>query len=109
PASGTVTMSIYVETSIRASLDEVWRRTQDPDQHVRWDLRFTGIEYLPRPDLSQPQRFRYSRRIVFGLAIEGEGETVVSQAAPQGPRPSALKFWSDDPISLIREGSGHWQ
>ncbi len=102
-------MSIYVETSIRGSLDEVWQRTQEPDQHEKWDLRFTRIEYLPRPDPSQPQRFRYSTRIGFGLAISGEGETVGSQTGPEGQRTSALRFWSDDPISLIREGSGYWQ
>src|SRR5258707_5056309 len=42
--------------------------------HERWDLRFSRIEYLPRPDPSQPQRFRYSTRIGFGVAIAGEGD-----------------------------------
>lgn len=102
-------MSIYVETSIQGPLEEVWQRTQDPGLHERWDLRFTRIEYLPRPDPSQPQRFRYSTRIGFGLEISGEGETVGSQKGLAGPRTSALKFWSSDPKSLIREGSGCWQ
>jgi len=102
-------MSIYVETSIRGSLEDIWRRTQDPQLHERWDLRFTRIEYLPRPDSSQPQRFRYSTRIGFGLAISGEGETVGSRTNSEGPCTSALRFWSDDPKSLIREGSGYWK
>ena len=55
-------MGIYVETFIRGPLEEVWSRTQDPALHQRWDLRFSGIEYLPRPDPSQPHRFRYSTR-----------------------------------------------
>jgi hypothetical protein len=101
-------MSIYIETCIHGPLDEVWRRTQDPGQHEKWDLRFTQIEYLPRPDSSQPQRFRYSTRIGFGIAISGEGETAGSQAGRSGPRTSALRFWSNDPKSLIRDGSGYW-
>src|SRR5262245_5777849 len=102
-------MSIYVETSVHGSLDELWRRTQDPEEHEKWDLRFTRIEYLPRPDASQPQRFRYSTRIGFGVAISGEGESVGSEVRGDGPRTSALRFWSDDRKSLIREGSGYWQ
>jgi hypothetical protein len=102
-------MSIYIETFIRGSLEDVWRRTQDPAEHERWDLRFSHIEYLPRPDVSQPQRFRYSTRIGFGLAVEGEGETVGSRARTAGPRTSALRFWSNDSKSLICEGSGYWQ
>src|SRR5262245_46386951 len=102
-------MGIYVETFIHGPLEEVWSRTQDPGQHERWDLRFSGIEYLPRLDPSQPQRFRYSTRIGFGLAVEGEGETVGTRSGAAGPRTSALKFWSSDPKSLIREGSGYWQ
>jgi hypothetical protein len=34
---------LYIETLIGAPLDEVWRLTRDPAQHVRWDVRFTGI------------------------------------------------------------------
>ncbi|MGE5194733.1 MAG: DoxX-like family protein, partial [Deltaproteobacteria bacterium] len=39
----------------------------------------------------------------------GEGETVGTQESPDGPRTSALKFWSDDRKSLICEGAGYWQ
>lgn len=102
-------MSIYVEVRIRGSLDELWRLTQTPDLHARWDLRFTDIEYLPRPDPEQPQQFRYATRIGFGLAVRGLGETVGGKDGPNGDRTSALKFWSDDPKSLIREGAGYWR
>ncbi len=101
--------SLYVETLIRGALDELWRLTQTPELHEHWDLRFTHIEYLPRPDESQPQRFRYSTRIGFGLKIVGEGETLGSRTSLYGPRTSALKFWSDDQKSLIREGTGYWK
>jgi hypothetical protein len=47
-------MGIYVEIFIRGQLDDVWEKTQTPELHQRWDLRFTKIAYLP---LTQPQRF----------------------------------------------------
>jgi len=102
-------MSIYVEIRMRGSMEELWRLTQSPEIHARWDLRFTDIEYRPRPDENLPQRFLYRTRIGFGLEIAGEGETVGSRDDARGCRTSALKFWSDDPRSLIREGSGYWQ
>jgi hypothetical protein len=88
---------IYVETLIRAPLEEVWAKTQTPAEHVRWDARFTAIEPLP------DRRFRYATRIGFGLEIEGLGESVA------GGGTSALRFWSDDARSLIRAGSGYWR
>ena len=102
-------MSIYVEIRIRGDLDELWRRTQDPRLHERWDLRFSEIAYLPRPDQTSPQRFGYATRIGFGLRIRGEGESEGSRAGDDGERVSALRFWSRDPKSLIREGSGYWR
>ncbi|HUY92438.1 MAG TPA: DoxX-like family protein [Pirellulales bacterium] len=101
-------MGVYVETEIRCSLDELWRRTQDPREHARWDLRFSEIEYLPRPDGEQLQQFVYRTRIGV-LAIAGQGRTVGSRETAAGECVSALKFWSDDPRSLIREGAGHWK
>ncbi|MBI4492268.1 MAG: DoxX-like family protein [Chloroflexi bacterium] len=100
---------IYVETLIRASLDDLWRFTQQPELHQRWDLRFTSITYLPRADETQPQRFLYETRVGFGVRIRGEGESVGTREDVGGMRTSALKFWSDDPRSLIRVGSGYWQ
>jgi len=102
-------MSIYVEILIHGTMDEVWRHSQTPDLHQRWDLRFTKIEYLPRAAELAPQRFLYETRIGFGLTIRGEGEAVGSREDAEGSRTSALKFWSNDPKSLIREGAGYWQ
>src|SRR5712692_267453 len=102
-------MSIYVEINIQADLDDLWSKTQVPSLHQRWDLRFTRIEYLARDDDSHPQRFLYSTRIGFGLKISGEGETVGTRDDGNGSRTSALKFWSDDPKSLILQGSGYWK
>jgi hypothetical protein len=100
---------IYVEIEMEAGVDELWRRTQEPELHEQWDLRFTEIEYLPRPDESQPQRFLYATRMGFGLGIAGEGESSGTRHGENGRSTSALKFWSDDPKSLIRVGAGYWQ
>lgn len=97
-------MPIFVESLIRTSLDELWRATQDPALHQRWDLRFSEIRYLPKEHDNAPQKFLYRT-----LAIAGEGESVGERSAADGKRTSALRFWSDDPKSLIREGSGFWK
>jgi hypothetical protein len=102
-------MSIYVEIHVRAPMDALWSRTQTPALHERWDLRFSRIEYLPRNAESEPQRFQYATRIGFGLEISGEGETVGRRDSTDGSSTSALKFGSDDPFSIIREGSGYWK
>jgi hypothetical protein len=102
-------MSIYVEIRIRGDMDELWRRTQDPDLHERWDLRFSEIVYLPRLDETAPQQFSYATRIGFGLRIRGAGESVGSRVGAGGERVSALTFWSRDTKSLILEGSGYWR
>jgi DoxX-like family len=100
---------VYVEICIRSTVDEIWRRTQVPELHQQWDLRFTEIEYLPRLSESEPQRFLYSTRIGFGLKIEGEGESTGERADVSGTRTSALSFWAKDPKSLITKGSGYWK
>jgi uncharacterized membrane protein YphA (DoxX/SURF4 family) len=108
-AEGGQRRSIYVEILVRGGLDDLWGLTQRPELHRRWDLRFSDIEYLPRPDESLPQRFLYTTRIGFGLAIRGCGESIGVREAGGGTRTSALRFWSEDPKSLIREGSGYWR
>jgi hypothetical protein len=101
-------MPIWVEAFVRAPLEEVWRRTQDPALHQRWDLRFSRIEYLPRA-AGEPQRFLYRTRIGLGLEIRGEGESTGTTDTASGSRASALRFWSTDRKSLIRSGSGYWR
>jgi hypothetical protein len=100
---------IYVEILISSGVDEVWRRTQVPELHELWDLRFTGIQYLPKQSEDEPQRFLYSTRIGFGMNIHGEGESTGTREDTTGIRTSALKFGSSDPKSLIEEGSGYWR
>lgn len=101
-------MSIYVETRIQAPMADLWQKTQDPRLHQRWDARFSSITYRRRLNESQPQKFHYATRLGLGLAIAGEGETI-GQRDDLDRCTSSLRFWSDDPKSLIREGAGYWQ
>ena len=100
---------IYVEIPILASLDCIWQLTQEPEAHGRWDLRFSRIEYLPRPDPAEPQQFLYETRLGFGLSIRGTGESRGERFLPDGTATSALSFRSGDPKSLIHTGSGYWR
>ena len=102
-------MSIYVEILIDAPIDSLWTHTQLPELHERWDLRFSRIVYLPRATDVEPQRFRYTTRVGFGVEVSGEGETVGQRNLADGSRCSALKFASAEPMSIIREGSGYWK
>lgn len=103
------TKPIYVETEIHTSMDRIWEFTQTPSVHQQWDLRFTTIEYLPKASEDDPQRFLYQTQIGFGIKVSGEGESVGSHSKETGESTSALKFWSDEKISLIRTGSGYWK
>ncbi|WP_432930401.1 hypothetical protein ACQPZZ_08220 [Microbispora sp. CA-135349] len=98
---------VYVECLIKADIEELWRRTQRPELHQRWDLRFTEIDYLPRAN-GEPQRFRYAFRLLPGLVITGAGVTA-GDRHDTDDRTSALRFSSDHPLSLIRSGSGYWR
>ena len=94
---------------MKAEMERLWQLTQDPALHQRWDLRFSTIRYLPKSDDAALQQFLYETRIGFGLAIGGEGESTGTRSSTSGERTSALRFWSDDPKSLIRIGAGYWK
>ena len=98
----------YVETRLDVDTADLRAATQEPDEHERWDLRFTDIDYRPRPDESEPQRFDYATRVGFGVGVEGHGEST-GGTRDGGVRTSALRFWSDDPTSLIETGTGYWK
>ncbi|GAA2628558.1 MULTISPECIES: hypothetical protein [Streptomyces] len=101
-------MGLYVETRIRAGMEELWDRSQDPAQHQRWDLRFTSIDYLPRAE-GEPQRFRYATRVLPFLSVDGTGISAGERRRADGTRVSALRFASQHPLSLLAEGSGYWR
>lgn len=100
---------IYVETVIDTDMDKLWNYTHNPKLHEQWDLRFSKIDYLPKQNDDDPQTFLYETNIGFGLRIAGKGESVKTVYTDSGERVSSLKFWTDQPISLIREGSGYWK
>jgi len=100
---------LYVETLIQVPLEAVWTETQDPMRHQAWDLRFTEISYLPKAAPEDPQQFIYVTRIGLGLRVEGRGQSAVTRIGATGERTSLLRFWSDDPKSIIREGGGYWR
>ncbi|WP_157002621.1 SRPBCC family protein [Agromyces laixinhei] len=98
---------LYIEILIRADLDEVWRLTQDPSLHPRWDLRFSSIV----PDGSLPgggSRFTYERALGVHT-IRGTGVSIGERANADGGATSALRFDTDDPWSPLRDGRGYWR
>jgi hypothetical protein len=58
---------------------EIWRRTQVPDLHEQWDLRFTTIDYLPRDS----EALGGGQQIDF---IQTDAGAVVSETANELPR-----------------------
>lgn len=99
--------SLYVETTVAADLDRVWELTQDPQQHVRWDARFTRITPDHRVE-GQPQDFTYALRLP-GLVLTGTGTSVGERVRKDGTRTSALRFRSGSRLSPIRAGAGYWR
>jgi hypothetical protein len=98
---------IYVETVIAADLDALWTATQDPAQHVRWDVRFTRITLDGVTDAGATT-FAYERRVP-GHRIRGTGVSIGETQRADGARTSALRFHTDDPLSPIRAGRGYWR
>ena len=108
----TTATPIYVESHINCSIDDVWRHTQTPAVHERWDVRFSKIDYLeadPDSDADEPQRFVYATAVAPGISVDGRGETLGERHRSDGTAYSGLKFWSDRRLSLIQSGSGYWR
>ncbi|PWB98555.1 SRPBCC family protein [Salinibacterium hongtaonis] len=98
---------IYVEITIAAPIDLLWRLTQDPELHTRWDLRFSSI--TPTEDVpTGARRFSYERRMP-GHTIAGTGISIGETSRPGGTRTSALRFTTLDRLSPLREGRGYWR
>jgi hypothetical protein len=100
-----VARGLYVETVVRAPMDQLWQVTQDPAQHQRWDLRFTEIEYGAPPAPGEPQRFVYAIRLGprwLPLArVAGTGTTFGERRRHDGTRTSALRFASPGPAPRL--------
>ncbi|MRG60818.1 SRPBCC family protein [Agromyces sp. CFH 90414] len=98
---------VYVEAYVRCDLETLWRLTQDPGEHVRWDLRFSRI--TPERDLpGGGHAFTYERSLGLHV-IRGTGTTIGERVRADGVRTSALRFDTDDPWSPLRHGRGYWR
>jgi len=99
--------AIYVETTIRATVDRVWELTQDTSLHPRWDLRFSSI--TPLAELAGGgYRFRYALRLPFHT-IQGLGTSLGERTGVDGARTSALRFSTSDRLSPLGDGRGYWR
>jgi hypothetical protein len=99
--------ALYVEILVRASLEEVWRLTQDPASHVRWDARFSDIvPQRTRPDGAR--EFRYELDLAVHT-IRGTGVSLATRAGHAGERTSALLFDTEDVLSPLGTGRGYWR
>ena len=102
-------MSIYVEIRIRGDMDELWRRTQDPGLHERWDLRFSEIVY-PSPAGRDGAAAVSATPPASGsgLRIRGDGESEGSRVGTSGEGVSALRSGLET-RSRSSSGSGYWR
>lgn len=96
---------IVVEAIIAAPVETVWERTQTPEQHVAWDIRFTHIRYLGEADERGFHLLDYRTDVVFGLEVRGVGRYLQSQPLHL----STFEFESADWKSIITLGRGIWQ
>jgi hypothetical protein len=95
---------IVVEALIPAPIEDVWERSQDPENHVAWDIRFDVIRHLQETDERGYRLMDYRTSIGFGLTVQGYGHYLHSVPL----RHSTFEFDSRDWKSLIREGRGIW-
>jgi hypothetical protein len=95
---------IVVEAIIPAPVELVWQRTQTPEPHVAWDIRFTHIQYLEEKDERGFHLMDYRTDVVFGIEVQGIGRYL--QNTP--PHHSTFEFESNDWKSIIILGRGIW-
>ncbi|WP_416148369.1 DoxX-like family protein [Salipaludibacillus sp. HK11] len=100
---------IYVKTNIQTDIESLWKFSQNPQLHQRWDLRFSAIDYLQKEKPTDDQHFLYRTNIGLGLSIHGTGISRGEMSKENGERTSSLQFFSDHPLSFIKQGSGYWK
>lgn len=96
---------IVVEAIIPCEVETLWERSQNPDLHILWDIRFSHIKYLEEADEKGFQLMDYRTKIGFGMEIKGIGRYL--QDTPL--KHSTFEFESGDWKSLINIGRGIWQ
>jgi hypothetical protein len=96
---------IVVEAIIPCDAELLWERTQTPDQHTLWDIRFSHIDYLEEKDEKGFHLMDYRTKIGFGIEVKGIGRYLQNNP----PKLSTFEFESDDWKSIITIGRGIWQ
>ena len=96
---------IVVEVFIKAPIHLVWERTQNPQKHLEWDIRFTTIRFINKDTNSRGfQNLEYKTRLgPFEVAGIGRYLAVRDQSF------SSFEFSSSSGLSLIRQGTGRWR
>lgn len=105
--TGGRSAAIYIETFVRCDVETLWRLTQDPLEHPRWDLRFSAIVPVA-PLAGGGSRFRYERALGVHTIV-GTGTSIGERLRTDGSRTSALRFDTTDRWSPLREGRGYWR
>ena len=95
---------IVVEVIVPAPVQLVWERSQEPQQHTLWDIRFDDIRYLEEHDQKGFQQLDYRTSIGFGIIVQGFGRYLHSEPL----KLSTFEFDSRDWKSLITRGRGIW-
>jgi hypothetical protein len=95
---------IVVEAMIPAPVEVVWERSQVPQQHTAWDIRFNHIGYLDETDDRGYRGMDYRTNIALGITINGYGRYLSNSEHSH----SSFEFDSDDWKSIIRNGRGIW-
>jgi hypothetical protein len=95
---------IVVEALIPAPVAMVWERSQEPAQHVAWDIRFTTIRTLEEKDARGYHLMDYRTDVALGIEVKGTGRYLHSTQHEN----STFEFDSDDWKSIIKDGRGVW-
>ncbi len=95
---------IVVEAIIPAPVEVVWERSQVPEQHTAWDIRFNHIGYLDKTDARGCHLMDYRTNVALGITINGYGRYLTNSEHSH----SSFEFDSDDWKSIIRNGRGIW-
>jgi hypothetical protein len=95
---------IVVEAVIPAPVATVWERSQVPELHTAWDIRFNHIAYLDETDERGYHLMDYRTNIALGISIQGYGRYLTNTEHSH----SSFEFDSHDWKSLIRNGRGIW-
>jgi hypothetical protein len=103
-SSGTRARKIVVEAIIPAPVEVAWERSQVPEQHTAWDIRFNHIGYLDQTDERGYHRMDYRTNLALGITINGYGRYLTNSEHSH----SSFEFDSDDWKSIIRNGRGIW-